>query len=109
MRPGDFRGKRPQAHPRVELLEPRHVPSGLQASPAEQLFLEELNDARANPAAYGTAIGVDLSGVAPAPPLAFNDELMQAAQSHAQDMNERAYFDHTTPEGLDPGARITQA
>jgi uncharacterized protein YkwD len=109
MRPSDFRGKRPQAHPRVEQLEPRHLPSGLQASAAEQLFLEALNDARANPAAYGAAIGVDLSGVAPAPPLAFNAELMQAAQSHAQDMNERAYFDHTTPEGLDPGARITQA
>jgi hypothetical protein len=75
----------------------------------EQLFLEELNDARANPAAYGASIGLDLSGVAPAPPLAFDPRLIQAARLHSLDMNNRAFFGHTNPDGLDPGARLTNA
>src|SRR5260370_23694654 len=93
----------------LEPLETRQLLSGFTPSVAEQLFLEQLNDARANPAAYGAAIGVDLSRVAPSQPLAFNTELIQAARLHSQDMNNRSYFDHNTPEGADPGARITQA
>jgi uncharacterized protein YkwD len=93
----------------VEQLEPRHLPSGYQPTAAAQLFLEELNDARANPTAYGLSIGVDLSGVAPAAPLAFNTHLIQAAQQHSQDMNARAYFGHITPSGADPGNRIRNA
>ena len=54
----------------VETLEPRNVPSGYQPTAQEQLFLEQLNDARANPAAYGASVGLDLSGVAPSEPLA---------------------------------------
>src|SRR5205807_5290279 len=93
----------------VERLEARQLLSGYQPSAAEQLFLEQLNDARANPAAYGASIGLDLSTVAPSQPLAFNPQLIQAARLHSQDMNDRAYFSHVTPEGLDPGARISQA
>src|ERR1700681_3364044 len=92
--------------PRLEELEDRTVPSGLAPTAVEQLFLEQLNDARANPAAYGASIGVDLSGVAPAPPLAFNPLLIEAARLHSQDMNTQGYFDHTTPQGVDPGSRI---
>jgi len=93
----------------LELLEPRQLLSGYQPSAQEQLFLEELNDARANPAAYGASIGVDLSSVAPSQPLAFNTELIQAARDHSQDMNNQGYFDHNTPQGVDPGQRITAA
>lgn len=93
----------------LERLETRELLSGYQPTAVEQLFLEELNDARANPAAYGASIGLDLSTVAPAQPLAFNTELIQAARLHSQDMNARGYFSHVTPEGLDPGARISQA
>jgi uncharacterized protein YkwD len=75
----------------------------------EQLMLEELNDARANPAAYGASIGLDLSGVAPSQPLAWDTRLIQAAVGHSQDMNDRNYFGHTTPDGMDPGARIAAA
>ena len=64
-----------------------------------ELMLEELNDARANPAAYGAAIGLDLSNVAPSQPLAFNSGLIQAAEQHAQDMSVRAYFGHVSPDG----------
>jgi uncharacterized protein YkwD len=93
----------------VELLEPRNVPSGYQPTAQEQLFLEELNAARANPSAYGASIGVDLSGIAPSQPLAFNTQLIQAARDHSQDMNDHAYFNHDTPQGVNPGQRITNA
>jgi hypothetical protein len=93
--------------PRLELLETRQLLSGFTPTPAEQLFLEELNDARADPAQYGTSIGVDLSGVAPSPPLAFNTLLIEETRLHSQDMNARGYFAHDTPEGIDPGQRMT--
>jgi uncharacterized protein YkwD len=91
----------------VEALEPRNLLSGYQPTAQEQLFLEELNAARANPAAYGASIGVDLSGVTPSQPVAFNTQLIQAARDHSQDMNNQGYFDHNTPQGLNPGQRIT--
>ena len=93
----------------VETLETRQLLTVLPPTPVEQLMLEELNDARANPAAYGAAIGLDLSNIAPSQPLAFNSGLIQAAEQHAQDMSVRAYFGHVSPDGQDPGARITQA
>lgn len=96
-----------RARLQLEALETRELLSGASPTPLEQQFLEELNDARANPAQYGASIGVDLSGVSPAPPLAFDTRLIAAARLHSQDMNDRAYFAHNTPEGLDPGARIS--
>jgi uncharacterized protein YkwD len=93
----------------LEFLETRCLLSGYQPTAVDQLFLEELNDARANPAAYGASIGLDLSQVAPSQPLAFNPQLMQAAVQHSQDMSSRGYFAHNTPEGIDPSQRMTQA
>jgi hypothetical protein len=69
-------------------------------------MVERLNDARANPAAYGQSVGVDLSNVAPAQPLAWDPRLIAAAQFHSQDMNSRRYFDHVDPNGVDPGQRL---
>ena len=92
----------------IEELETRRLLSGFQPTAAEQLMLEQLNDIRANPSAYGAAIGVDLSAVAPAQPLAFDPRLVQAARLHAQDMDVRGYFAHNTPEGIDPGQRLSQ-
>src|SRR6516164_7547924 len=94
-----------RTHLRVEALEARQLGSGYQPTAIEQLFLEQLNDARANPAAYGASIGLDLSGVAPSQPLAWDPRLIQAALGHSQDMNDRNYFSHVTPDGIDPGAR----
>src|SRR5438874_2180116 len=93
----------------VERLERRDLLSGFQPTAVEQLFLEQLNDARANPAAYGQSIGLDLATVAPSQPLAFNPQLVQAGRLQAQDMATRGYFSHYTPEGLDPGDRINAA
>src|SRR5438105_7624568 len=92
----------------LEELEPRRLLSGAAPTAAEQLLLEQLNDIRANPAAYGASINLDLSGIAPAVPLAFDPVLIEAAHQHAQDMNDRGYFSHITPEGIDPGGRLTQ-
>src|SRR5437868_3992945 len=109
MRAAGQAGNRLCAHPALEQLESRDLLSSFQPTAIEQLLLEQLNDARAHPAAYGAAIGVDLSYVAPSAPLNFNSELIQAARLHSQDMNARAYFSHVTPDGLNVGDRMTQA
>jgi uncharacterized protein YkwD len=96
--------------PQLDELETRLVPAVVyQPTAQEQLLLEQLNDARANPAAYGASIGLDLSNVAPAQPLAFDPRLIQAAELDAQDMSNRNFFAHVNPDGLDPGQRITAA
>src|SRR5438270_9722359 len=92
----------------IEQLETRQLLSTTPTA-VDQLLLEQLNDARANPAAYGQSIGLDLSAVAPSQPLAFNPNLMQAAVDHSADMSNRAYFAHNTPEGVTPGQRMTNA
>ncbi|WP_405385989.1 sigma-70 family RNA polymerase sigma factor [Streptomyces sp. NBC_01102] len=38
-----------------------------------------------------------------------DDQLATAASRHSADMVERDYFSHTSPDGTDPGARITSA
>lgn len=83
--------------------------AGFQPTAQEQLFLEDLNDARANPAAYGQSIGVDLSYIAPSQPLAFDPLLIEAARLHSQDMNDQDYFAHVTPGGVTPDQRVAQA
>ncbi|HLJ95581.1 MAG TPA: CAP domain-containing protein, partial [Gemmataceae bacterium] len=93
----------------LELLETREVLSVFTPTAVEQAFLEQLNDARANPAAYGASIGLDLSSVAPAQPLAFDPRLIQSARLHSQDMNDRSYFAHITPDGIGPGQRMADA
>jgi hypothetical protein len=80
--------------------------SGFSPTDIEQLYLEELDDARFNPAAYGTSLGLDLTSVAPAQPLAMNTLLVESARLHSQDMIAQNYFSHTTLQGLGPGQRI---
>ena len=41
--------------------------------------------------------------------LCVQENLMVAAQGHAEDMIERDFYAHETPEGLTPGDRITRA
>src|SRR5262249_43711119 len=96
-----------RARPRLEILEDRLAPAGVAPTAEEQLLLERLNDARANPAAYGASIGVDLSAVAPSMPLAFDPRLIQSARQHSQDMAARNFFGHVNPDGLGPSERMT--
>ncbi|MER7819482.1 CAP domain-containing protein, partial [Streptomyces sp. NPDC096153] len=42
-------------------------------------------------------------------PVRSNDKLETAARRHSEDMAARGYFDHTSPDGSDPGDRITAA
>lgn len=43
------------------------------------------------------------------PPLDFDDELAAVARDHSQDMNDRDYFSHISPEGDGPGDRLDDA
>ncbi|WP_405667685.1 sigma-70 family RNA polymerase sigma factor [Streptomyces sp. NBC_01166] len=42
-------------------------------------------------------------------PVSGNSSLTKAASGHSADMVARDYFSHTSPDGTDPGARITAA
>jgi len=48
-------------------------------------------------------------GVYGLPALKWNDKLGTAARSHSEDMKKRGFFNHTNPDGLDAGDRITAA
>ena len=103
-----------------------------QPTAEEQLYLEFINRARANPPAEGarlaattdpdvlsayTFFGVDLAlmqsqfnVIAVAPPLAINSKLLDAARWHSGDMYTNQYQGHSQTNGvtvLDPGGRIT--
>jgi uncharacterized protein YkwD len=93
----------------LEGLETRALLSGFSPSAIEQVYLEELDDARFNPAAYGASLGLDLSNIAPSQPLAMNTLLVEAARLHSQDMIARNYFAHVSPEGVGPAQRIQAA
>ncbi len=41
--------------------------------------------------------------------LKFNSEISEIARNHSQDMAERGYFAHVTPEGIDPTGRAKNA
>lgn len=88
------------------LLNASPVPANPTAS--ERELLELLNKARADPKAYGESLRppLDLSNVVPSPPLELNADLQKAAQVHADDMRDRKYFSHTTPEGVTFDQRI---
>ena len=97
--------------PALEDLEHRTLLSGYSPTAIEELYLEELNDARFNPAAYGVSLGLDLSSVAPSQPLAMNTLLVESARLHSQDMIAQDYFSHYYapggwPRTTDRGDRI---
>ncbi len=75
----------------------------------EQQLINLINKARSDPAAYGRFIGIDLSGYAVRPALVYNPKLEASARAHSEDMRNRNYFGHWTPEGVDPGKQISNA
>lgn len=44
-----------------------------------------------------------------APALCTHPQLEAAAQGHAEDMLKRGFYEHVTPDGVDPGQRISRA
>ena len=87
-----------------DALEPRLLLSPVTMTDNEQLMLELVNRARANPTAEATRQGIGLNDGLPAgtistaakQPLAPHQSLITAAGLHAEDMLNRDYFDHTT-------------
>ena len=83
----------------------------------EQLVLELINRARANPAAEAARLGIDLNEgllpgtltTTPKQPLAPHQLLNDVAAAHSQDMIDRDFFAHVNPDGADPGDRIAAA
>ncbi|MGC9452461.1 MAG: CAP domain-containing protein [Oceanipulchritudo sp.] len=86
-------------------------------TPYEQLMLELLNRARANPGAEATRLGIDLNeGLnpgtiedSPKPPLAFHPYLIQSARAHSGWMLDFNIFSHTGAGGSDAGDRMEDA
>lgn len=98
-------------------------------SPEEQLYLELINRARANPTQEGillatvTDAGIladydffnidtnllqsQFAAITPSQPLAFSAKLTTAARVHSQDMFQNVYQDHTGSDGSTPTTRIT--
>lgn len=82
----------------------------------EQFVLEMINRARADPAAEGQRLGMDIneglpSGqtAVPRPPLAMNKALLGIARAHSADMHARNYFAHNDLEGNSPFQRMQAA
>lgn len=78
-------------------------------SALEQLLVEEINLTRANPAATALRLGIDLNAgvsveqwisAAAKTPLAIRQPLVVAAGGHSQDMLDRDFFAHVTPDSL---------
>jgi uncharacterized protein YkwD len=86
-------------------------------TPQEQLMLELLNRARANPSAEAASFGIDLNANLspgtispnPKPPLAFQPRLIQAARAHADWMLATDTFSHTGVTNSTPADRIRNA
>lgn len=133
----------PADHPPQVILPGTKADAGVTASRAaalwsigdptatEQHFLEQINRARAQPAAEGlllknttdpdvtgayTFFGVDLdlmasefAALSVRPPLAFHGQLLTAARNHAQYLFDNALQSHTGSGGTNAGNRITAA
>ena len=106
--------------PLLERLEDRCTPTAtasVELTAPEQLILELINRARANPAAAAALYGVNLNlGLAPGmitaqpkQPLAPNPNLELAALRHSTDMVANNYFSHTGLDGSSPASRIAAA
>jgi len=92
-------------------------------TPDEQLVLEYINRARANPIAEGQRLGIDIHEgleddppdcygpeyVGVRPPLAMNPALLSIAEAHSEDMYNQNYFSHTDPNGTTAFERMTNA
>jgi hypothetical protein len=88
-----------------------------QPSAYEQYVLELLNRARSDPGAEATRLGIGLNDGLPAgtlsdtpeQPLAFNPDLIDAAQQHSAWMLANNSFSHTGANGSSPGDRMSAA
>jgi hypothetical protein len=109
------------AQPGGRTLERQTVPTQLYShgdpTAAEQLMMELVNRARANPGAEAARLGIGLNdGLAagtivdtPKQPLGFNPQLIASGRAHSQWMLDTDTFSHTGVSGSSPGDRMTAA
>ena len=99
------------------MLEPRELLTVVM-TPQEQLLIELVNRARADPAMEALRYGLDLNAEVeedslisdePKQPLAPHQALINAAGLHSEDMLRRDFFGHDTPEGVTPSDRAKAA
>ncbi|MDA1016834.1 MAG: CAP domain-containing protein, partial [Planctomycetota bacterium] len=102
----------------AESLEPRQLLTVVSLTDHEQLLLEMINRARANPQAEAARYGIDLNNglsgstisTSAKPPLAPNQSLVNAARGHSMDMLTDGFFDHSNPNtGSTPSLRAAAA
>lgn len=80
----------------------------------DQYMLELINQARANPSAAASKLGIGLNdglsagtiSTAPKQPLAFNEDIIDAAHKHSAWMLTNDTFSHTGAGGSSPGDRM---
>ncbi len=93
------------------------IQPAIESSAEEQLMIEWINRARANPAAEAARLGIELDDGLPSgairpnakQPLSLSNSLSKAAEVHSTDMLFRGYFDHMSPEGTSPSSRAIAA
>jgi len=90
--------------------------NSVDASLLEQVSLERINRARLLPATearmFNIAIDEGIPGqlnTTPKPAVTMNADLRVAALAHSEDMLDRDYFAHDTPEGVSPFDRMRNA
>lgn len=106
----------------VAVLEPRLLLTVVNMTDQEQLLLELVNRARANPTAEANRFNIGLNDGLPAgtittaakKPLAPHQILVNIAGAHSQDMLDRGFFSHYTdhaakPPTIGPGQRAVSA
>lgn len=103
----------------AESLEERTLLSGVSMTAQDQLLVELINRARANPEAEAARFGISLNeglggNVITADakqPLAPHEILFDVAHGHTLDMLDRSFFDHVTPApgSTTPEMRVTDA
>ena len=86
----------------------------------EQDLLQLINEARENPLAVATSLGMDADQILQdfpdlkdilmygLPPLSFNEKLYAAAGAHTRDMLENNYYSHTSIDGRTCDDRIVE-
>jgi len=85
-----------------------HRGTTLQASPVITVYLPIIHRSPTQEEELVDLINAERSrqGIGP---LQINSVIMQVAEAHSQDMIDRNFFNHTNPDGLDPGDRLTNA
>ncbi|HET6860632.1 MAG TPA: sigma-70 family RNA polymerase sigma factor [Streptomyces sp.] len=93
---------KPEPRPTPVKAKPRPVPPA--PAPTEQPDSAPSSFAQEVTALVNTERGKSGCG-----PVSQNSRLDTAGQRHSEDMAARDYFDHTSPDGKDPGDRVTAA